>query len=248
MNRRPVIKEPSPVSRRQGNRGVQQGWAGAKPVPLPGMVSSKVQKIMKKVPPQQLRKALDHAVNGTLGTTSGLGAVGGVASIIVPQLLDEVARVVPGRRTDASSIASTIGMIGGLIPGGQWLPLIGSLSGPILDILIAAIEASAKNNVVPGTMSVSADLKDYAAYVSQPGNETVTYDEWKKYLEDKNLQDKAKCVPITKAMLGKLSLEDFLKQEDIPVEAPAATKKADPNATRQPTEEEKKALENARLG
>lgn len=230
MNRR--SSQPRYVPR-QGNRGVQQGWAGAKPVPLPGMAADKVKKIIKKIPPSKMKKAISDSMGGR-----GVGAFGGIASIIVPQLLDEVARAVPGRRTDASSIMNVLGTVGAFMPGGQWLPIIASLGGPIIDIIIAAAEAAAKNNVVAGTMTVQADMKDYADYVAQPGNELVTYDEWKQYLEKKSAQEKAKCTPITRAVLGNLSLDDFLQKNEIERETAAATKKADPSVTRQPTKEE----------
>jgi hypothetical protein len=238
MNRRSTQPRYVP---RQGNRGVQQGWAGAKPVPLPGMAADKVRKIIKKIPPSKMKKAISESMGGR-----GVGAFGGLASIIVPQLLDEVARAVPGRRTDASSIMNVLGTVGAFMPGGQWLPIIASLGGPIIDIIIAAAEAAAKNNVVPGTMTVQADLKDYADYVAQPGNELVTYDEWKQYLEKKSAQDKAKCTPITRAVLGNLSLDDFLTKNEIERETAAATKKADPSATRQPTKEEQELLDTTK--
>lgn len=256
MNSKSKPKYKVDTTLKSKGTGVQKSGYQLPPIKLPGMTPEKKKKVEEVVrfmsATQQLNKVAPPKTEEEIFRRNQ-NAFKGIASIVGPTILEEVANLVPGRRRDASNALQQFSSIASFIPGiGQYAYLMGAIGGPLMDLIIAAAEAAAKNNAVPGVMNAPADLEEYAKFLNENKDANITIEEWREYkkqLEEyEKRQSGAMCRKITPEMLGDMTLEEFAAQagldiEDMEDEAPPTYKKFTAEETRDITEEERKLLE-----
>ena len=239
--------------------GVQKAGYNLPPVKLPGLSEKAKNRIAKQV--EEMQSAASAGPQIQSPPTNRMDprlrvAAQGIASVVGPALLEEVARVIPGRRTDASDFLRQYGQYAAMIPGlGPYAYLFTSLGGPLLDILIASAEAGARNQMVQGAMTAPVGMEEYVEFLRKHPDANMTMDEYKQYkAELAAYENEGKsCRRITKEMLGDMTLEEYAEENDIPVRSeaddrgPPQYKKFTPDEVRQPTKEELDILQGIRV-
>lgn len=233
--------------------GVQKSGYNLPPVKLPGMTPEIQKRLEKTIQDIQVRNATRQAPSTPSGTRFGPAAQG-IASVVGPALIEEIAKRIPGRRTDASDFLNTFSSFAGVIPGvGPYAYLLSTLGGPLLDIIIASAEAQAKNQMVQGAMTAPVGFEEYAEFLKKNPDANLTMDEYKQYKAELAAYENSgkTCTRITQDMLGDMTLEEYAAANGIEIkegeDQPPQYKKFTQEELRQPTKEELDILQGIRV-
>ncbi len=238
--------------------GVQKSGYALPPVKLPGLTEAQKNSVAKiaarvnapaKAPPGRAPQSQEPFISAKASNTAQ-----GLATVLGPAIIDEIANLLPDRSTAGSNALKQISPYASMIPGvGQYAYLLSSLGGPLLDFIITLSEQAAKNNVVPGLMNPGNSFAEYAEFMKNNPDAKMTLDqyvEYKKKVKEYE-QSQGSCRKITKEMLGDMTLEEYAQEMGIEFRTeetkPPTFPKYTPEELRQPTQEEINLLQNARL-
>jgi hypothetical protein len=249
------------LSKRQLKPGLgiqKSGWG--KPVPLLGLTKEAASQIKSSLQSKGITKSIVKNMDGFRNRTVDSFSIPGrffsdqTAWMAAAEAQQELQKYRLQPEDPAWEFVDQIGSV--VSTGLNYInPLLGALAGPAIEGIAQLATQAAKNNAFEGTMSLGskedvADFQRYAKWLEEnPDIVGITLEEWKQYdnkLKEYNGEG-GSCQRITPAMLGGLTVEEYMKQNGVsPAGAPPEKPKSK-GSNRAPTKEEEEALKNLRL-
>ena len=237
----------------------RSGWG--KPVPLLGLTKNQQKQIMSKVQSKGVSKSVVKNMTAFKNRTVSSSSIPGrffsdqamwIAAAEAQQELQKY------RLNPEDPNWEIVDQVGSIVSSGlNYInPILGAIAAPVIEGITQIATQAAKNNAFEGTMGLGSnedisDFKRYTEYVAQMEKEGyfgLTFDAWKKWDTEMKAyyNEGGSCQKITQAMLGGLTLEEYMKENGInPAGPPPTAPKGEKQ--REVTKQEEEDLKNVRL-
>lgn len=226
------VKRAPAAAAKKGTGGVYKTGYKQPPIALPGMTpalqrklkaDARVKTVLKSLESEMRKPGGVGAIPGRFFAEQGLWLAAGKAH----DMLLENRPVIEGMDT-AFQVSQQIGSVVG--SGLMYVnPVLGALAGPVIEGITQLALVTAKNNQVGGSMNLNTDPAEFKRYVDfvtemEKQNKTwkggITFDRWKEYdtakKQETEEEEGGSCQVVTQAMLGDLSIEEYMEQAGIP--------------------------------